>query len=198
MLTHGILVWSWAVNVSSELMLVSYGKTNFSQPQTKCFHSWPCLEMGVNCWECGKLWHCLLLVSNSSGSLPCKKEGLNITNWCYLGCTERFRLTVGFVSIPWAPWGGNTHVPNLSLAFGVTGREGASFTLFLLQTPSWGLEGFGSLALSAAHPSSPHVHTNTPACAYSTREFFPSLWGIEGKKKRANFFTGNKSHFRES
>lgn len=51
----GLLV-KQCVNVVLALMLVSYGKANLSQPQSKCFHSCPCFEMGVNCWKCGKLW----------------------------------------------------------------------------------------------------------------------------------------------
>lgn len=46
------------VNDVSELRLVSHGKANPLWPQIKCFHSCPCLEMGVNCCERGKLWRC--------------------------------------------------------------------------------------------------------------------------------------------
>lgn len=62
------------VSVVLELKLVSYGKENLLQPQTKCFYSCPCFEMGVNCWKCGRLRCYYLLVSNGSSFFPAKRK----------------------------------------------------------------------------------------------------------------------------
>lgn len=69
----GLLV-KQRVNAILQLKLVPYGKAKLSQPQTRCFHSSPWFEMGVNCWKCGRLWCYLLLVSNSSSFFPPRRK----------------------------------------------------------------------------------------------------------------------------